>query len=265
VSRRETRVRVSVLLSICAIAAAMLALPTVAAAGVDSRGNCIGLDCAGTSGAPDVPEARRAVPAVADVDELLGRESGFYDIPAPLYQGDIQPRAVVYYSDAGELGSMPASVRGLRAVRDVENAARPKLNSEPVVVVGPGAMLLGNRKATSARRGKARAAHGDDIEGCPTMYFCVWAEEGFGGPWDPLYGPTYVSDGWWNWGSWFNNTAESMVNHRDNGDSLLANGANGTGARYCARQHSEDSTFSNNSFMNVASSFALLGSGVDRC
>jgi hypothetical protein len=55
-----------------------------------------------------------------------------------------------------------------------------------------------------------------------------------------------------------------MVNRRD-GDSLLADGSLGAGDRYCAREQSWDSTFSNNFFTNKATSFALLGSGINRC
>ena len=83
--------------------------------------------------------------------------------------------------------------------------------------------------------------------------------------WD---GPTYFGTGWWNIGagSGLNNNAESMVNHRDNGDSLMADLYNGDGTRYCAQQHSEDGTFSNNPIgNNQASSVALLGSGDNRC
>lgn len=56
-----------------------------------------------------------------------------------------------------------------------------------------------------------------------------------------------------------------MTNHRD-GDSLFADFTNGDGTRYCARQQSEDSTFSNNPIgNNHITSFALLGSTPDRC
>jgi hypothetical protein len=59
--------------------------------------------------------------------------------------------------------------------------------------------------------------------------------------------------------------ANSMLNIRD-GDSLLADGANGDGTRYCAREQSEDTTFSNNPIGNNAvSSWALLGSDINRC
>jgi hypothetical protein len=77
-------------------------------------------------------------------------------------------------------------------------------------------------------------------------------------------GPTYVGTGWHNFPSLYNDVANSQVNRRD-GDSLLASGTYGAGERYCARQQSYDSTFSNNFGNNVATSWALLGSGIDRC
>jgi hypothetical protein len=79
-------------------------------------------------------------------------------------------------------------------------------------------------------------------------------------------GATYAGTGWWNYGSFFSyNFGASMGNIRD-GDSLLADGFDGNGVRYCAQQQSEDSTFSNNTIGNDhASSLALLGSTPDRC
>lgn len=94
----------------------------------------------------------------------------------------------------------------------------------------------------------------------------MYANENYSGLFWEWYGPTYYGTGWWNISttSWWNNQAEAMVNHRD-GDTLMANLHNGDGARYCARQQSEDASFSNNNFNNQASSVALLGSTPDRC
>lgn len=223
--------------------------------------------CAGLSGGTEVPEARGGAAAAAGVYELFALgQSGFYDIPAPYYQGDVQPRAVVYVSSVGQLDRMPASVRGLIAVRELEQAARWELDRKSVVVIGPGALAVGDGKAAAARRVKAHAAHPEPWEGCQNQNFCLYANEGPGYPRLQLAGPSHVGNGWYNLSplGW-NNDAEAMVNHRDNGDSLLADGANGAGGRYCAQQHSLDSTFSNNGFMNVASSFALLPSTIDRC
>jgi hypothetical protein len=79
-------------------------------------------------------------------------------------------------------------------------------------------------------------------------------------------GPSKVGTGWHNFtGSGYNNQVNSQVNRRD-GDSLLADGWDGTGTRYCAQQQSQDSTLSNNALGNDhTSSWALLGSADSRC
>jgi hypothetical protein len=230
------------------------------------------LDCAGPASPGYVPEAHGAAPAVTGLDELKAQtESGFYEIPAPIYQGDVQPRAVVYFSKPGQLGRMPASVRSLTAVSDFETSAGSKVNTAALVVidrglfyVSPGGSVAAGRSRPDVRRPEARAAH--SWHGCPDLYFCLYGTPGWGGGVLPWHGPTYYGTGWWNLGggSW-NNIADSMVNHRD-GDTLLADLHNGDGTRYCARQQSEDSTFGDNDIgNNQVSSVALLGSTPDRC
>lgn len=266
---RRTRARGRVSLCLCVAAAALFALPPIASAGVDSRGNCLGLDCSVLPGGGSVPEARSGAPAVDGVDQLrVGRESGFYTVPAPIYQGDIAPQAVVYLSKPGQLERMPASVRQLPVVRNLDLNRAPELKTSTIVIIGPGALRVYGDDVAAARQGKkqARAAHGASWAGCQDQNFCVYTSEGMGGVRDDIYGPTYYGTGWWNWGSGtLNNNGESMVNHRDNGDSLMADLTWGDGARYCAHEHTDDTTFSNNFGNNVNSSFALLGSDVNRC
>jgi hypothetical protein len=245
-------------------AAVILALPTAADAGVDSAGPlCAGLDCGSPTSRDYVSEAHGAAPAAAGIDQLKAeRESGFYEIPAPIYQGDVQPQAVVYLSTAGQFGRMPASVRNLTVVRDFEMADGSEVKTATLVVIDGGILYVMSAEPVGAARGlaptqrrsKAQAAHAEPWHACSDKYFCLYPYEDWGG-------------GWWNLtGGSFNNWPDSMVNHRDNGDSLLADGSNGAGTRYCARQHSEDSTFSGNPLgNNQASSYALLGSNVDRC
>lgn len=114
-SRRASALIVSCVLAVTAV----VALPAVATAGEGSGGSrCVGLECAGALSPDYVPEAHGAVPVVSSIEQLSSqRESGFYDVPAPVYQGDVQPRAVVYLSKPGQLGKMPASVRDLAAMK----------------------------------------------------------------------------------------------------------------------------------------------------
>lgn len=174
---------------------------------------------------------------------------------------------------------MPASVRNLTVVRDFELSLNSEVvNTATLVVIDRGARLVipagdvvtarrpGANKTAARRRMRPRVAyHPEPWHGCGNLYFCVYTGGDYGGIRTELYGPSYYGRGWFNFGSSSNNTHDSMVNHRD-GDSLLADGYNGGGTRYCARQQSEDSTFSNNPLgNNQASSFALLGSTPDRC
>jgi hypothetical protein len=177
---------------------------------------------------------------------------------------DSQPRAVVYLSTPGQLGRMPASVRRLRVVRDLQLALGSEFGAATLVVIENGIMrIVPSRASASRRRMKARTAHA--WHGCPDLYFCLWENASWSGGWWPWYGPEYYGTGWWNYRNGFNNVADSMVNHRD-GDTLLADLYDGDGTRYCARQQSEDSTFGNNPIgNNEVSSVALLGSSPDRC
>jgi hypothetical protein len=112
--------RARVLLCGWMVAAALVTLPVAAeAAGEPATPRCVGLACDGP-GSPDyIPEAHGGVPLAADVNDLTARSnSGFFEIPAPVYQGDVQPPAVVYLSKPGQFRRMPASVRDLRVVSD---------------------------------------------------------------------------------------------------------------------------------------------------
>jgi hypothetical protein len=252
-------------LALVAAAIALIALPATAAAS-----DCIGLDC-GTPTSPDfVPEAQGPAPAAASVDELMAQsDSGFYEVPALVWrQGEVQPRTVVYLSKPGQFGRMPGSVRNLRLVTHFALRRGSELDSATLVVVDRGILLIvGPHARVAARRRKqARAAQSalDAWADCPDKTFCLWSQDDWEeAEWD-IDGPTYVGTGWHNLSSLFNNVANSMVNHRD-GDSLLATGTGGDGARYCARENTWDSTFSNNFGNNTASSWALLGSAIDRC
>jgi hypothetical protein len=246
-------------------AAAILALPTLAVADVDPAGPlCLGLDCGSPVSRDYVPEAHGAAPAVAGLDELkVQRESGFYEIPAPVWQGAVQPHRVVYLSKPGQIERMPASVRNLRVVSDFELILGAGLNAATLVVIDHGVMrVIPGGPAAAGRRRKAQAAHTEPWRGCSDRYFCLYGTPGWGGGIDPWCGPCYYGTGWINFSPDF---GSSMVNHRD-GDSLIADGYDGSGARYCARQQSEDSTFEGNAIGNDrANSVALLGSNIDRC
>ncbi len=259
------RKRVRVLLGMSAAIAAITGLPAVAQAGTtQSDLLCIGLQCADLTGLDVVPEAQRPAPAAAGLSQLKDQsQSGFYEIPAPVYQGAIQPRSVVYLVKPGRLDEAPGSVRGLTVVRDLELSLGSRLDSATLVVIDSGMarVIPAEWAGAAAQRPKARTAS-EPIHGCPQRYFCLFGAEGFGGYMDPWHGPTYAGAGWVNNGT---NFGSSMVNYRD-GDTLLADGQNGNGTRYCAQQQSEDSTFSNNPIGNSsASSVALLGSSPDRC
>jgi hypothetical protein len=199
------------------------------------------------------------------------RQSGFYEIPAPIWQGS-QSSAVVYLSNPGQLGRMPASVRNLRLVSEfIERNAGPVTNTATLVVVDRGVLgvVPSGAMATSRRRSLARAAKTSDQAWsfCGDRNFCLSWETDWNGFTYVLDGPTFTGTGWHNLtGSGYNNTAASMVNRRV-GDSLLADLYDGGGVRYCAREQSYDSTFSNNAPFanNLASSWAMLGSADNRC
>jgi hypothetical protein len=254
-----------VLLFMVAAITAISALPA-AAAGAPP---CVGLNCASPTSPDYVPEAHGPARAVAGLEEVKAeRESGFYNIPAPIYQGDVQPRAVVYLSLPGQIERMPASVRNLAIVRD-ELSRGTQVKAATLVVIDRGVLLVGPtgaRVAARPRRPKAKAAQwpADQWNACGDMAFCLWDGNLGTGFMLKIPGPQYVGTGWWNFGSSVNNWANSMVNRRD-GDSLLATGTGGDGGRYCAQQQSFDASFDNNIGNNTASSFALLGSNIDRC
>lgn len=228
--------------------------------------DCIGLDCSPPPSATYIPEAHGTVPSLASIDELMAqRESGFYRIPAIVFQGDVASQTVVYLSRPGTFDQVPRSMRSLPAVADFERMAG-STSTTTLIVIDRGISLgvPAGRAAVAAHgsRPKARAA---SWHGCLPRYFCLWGAEGFGGGWLIFYGPDYYGRGWLNLTGTYRNFGSSMVNYRD-GDTLLADWWDGNSTRYCAQQQSEDSTFSNNPIGNGnTSSVALLGSTPDRC
>jgi hypothetical protein len=257
----ETRARV--LLWILGAVAA-LALPATA-----SASDCLSLDC-GTPASPGyVPEAHGGAPVVAGLDELKAQtESGFYEVPAQVSGGVVYPRSVVYLSKPGQFERMPASVRNLPQVTHFAVTRGSELSTATLVVIHPGILLIitSDTRAATRRGSRAKAAQlpGDAWNDCPDRNFCLWSQDDWEEAQFNIHGPMWVGTGWHNFPSTYNDVANSQVNRRD-GDSLLALGTYGAGPRYCAQQQSLDSTFSNNFGNNVATSWALLGSGTNRC
>jgi hypothetical protein len=260
----------SVRLMLCAGSViAMMTMPALASAEPAQMGRCVGLTCGSPGDSAYVLEAHGLVPALSGLDQAAAQtQSGFYDIPAPVYQGDVPPRVVVYLAAPGQSEDMPASVRELPAVTDLELGAGWDRSGAALVVIDRGLRYVAPAQtATASRRGpRARAADGVPIHGCQDRYFCQYGAQDFLGGVLTWYGPTWYGTGWHNLNSTWNNITSSMVNHRDNGDSLMADGFEGGGTRYCAQQHSEDSRLENNAIGdNAASSIALLPSTDDRC
>lgn len=248
---------------------AMLVMSPVASADIAQVGRCVGLTCGSPGDSAYVPEAHGLVPALSGLDQVAAqKQSGFYDIPAPVYDGSVQPRVVVYLAASGQSEDMPASVGELPAVTDLQLGAEWDRSGATLVVIDRGLRYVAPAQtATASRRGpRARAANGVPIHGCQDRYFCQYGAQDFLGGILTWYGPTWYGTGWHNLGGEWNNITSSMVNHRDNGDSLMADGFEGGGTRYCGQQHSEDSRLENNPIGdNAASSVALLPSTDDRC
>lgn len=265
----STRQHLVRLMLCVASAIAVLAMPQVASADTAQVGRCVGLTCGGPGNSSYVPEAHGLVPALSGLDEVAAQsQSGFYDIPAPVYDGDVPPRVVVYLAAPGHSEDMPASVRELPAASDLDLGAGWDRSGATLVVIDRGLRYVAPAQtATASRRGpRARVANGVPIHGCQDRYFCQYGAQDFFGGILTWYGPTWYGTGWHNLGGEWNNITSSMVNHRDNGDSLMADGFEGNGTRYCAQQHSEDSRLENNPIGdNAASSIALLPSTDDRC
>jgi hypothetical protein len=262
-SRRTTR-RALLLLAACASLAVFTS--AAVAAPSSSQDLCVGLECDLPASGTYVPEAQGAVPEVSGLDELLAQtRSGFYAMPAPVYRGDVRPRAVVYLTKAGDLMQMPASVRNLPAVQSLLQADGSGIDATTFVVVDHGIRLVIPTEpgaATSRSVGHRPRARAATLPFCEPRFFCLYQAESYLGEYYAFYGPIYAGAGWINLGT---NFGKSQINARD-GDSLLADHSLGEGTRYCAQQQSEDSTFSNNPIGNGnASSVALLGSTPDRC
>jgi len=223
-----------------------------------STDSCVGLECNPPSSGSYVPEAQSPVRAVADLADLQSQnESGFYEMP-PLV-GEGQSRSVVYLMKAGQFDRMPESVRNLTAV---QRFLTGKTDNMSLVVIDSGIWMVLPSKpvAGTARRPVAKTAQINPD--CPERTFCLFDLELTWPPSINFDGPTFTGAGWINLNQ---NYGASMVNDRG-GDSLLADGANGGGTRYCAIEWSEDLTFSNNPIgLWHASSVALLGSAINRC
>lgn len=252
-------------LLVCLTAAvvSIVVLPTAATAALSDP--CVGLECETPSSPFYVPEAQGTLPFVESDRELEEQpRSGFYEMPALVYQGHARPQAVVYLAKAGELDQMPSSVRNLRVVQDLSRGSSADLNNTTFVVVDKGIAYMLDDEGSADAEGDAPLA--DPYGPCGLVianrYFCLYENTNYGGRAWPWYGPNYVGNGWYNLGT---NFGSSHANARG-GDTLLADHGLGTGTRYCAQQNSLDATFANNPIGNGnASSIALLPSSIDRC
>lgn len=249
----RSRARLRYAVATAALAASLAATTPASAATIGP--GCVGLHCA----ASNVPEAQAFARSLDRNDRLTSvAESGFYEVPALVYQGEKPARMVVYVSRRGELDRMPDSIRNLPAISALGRAM--ELNAVTLVVLDRGIIQIArDERAMTSRRARARAAL--TIE-CAPRFFCLWPRVNYGGQIRAWYGPTYYGRGWISWTSGW---GSSQRNGRA-GDTLLARGAAGTGIRYCAPQHSADKTFADDAIGNErAKSVALLGSTPDRC
>jgi hypothetical protein len=257
---------------IATLAVTITMSPAVAAATelpppLESTDLCVGLECNLPASSSYVAEAQSKsnITSVAGLEELLAQEqSGFYRIPALVYRGDVQPQQVVYLAKPGQLGQAPPSVTNLSGVQSVSTSSAVRAGTANVVVIDHGISYVApGAAAKAAKRPRAKMA-ADPYLVCPERSFCVFdrPNTNFESTFVNLPGPTYAGTGWHNFGT---NFGAAQVNNRP-ADSLLADHGAGTGTRYCAVQWSYDDNFSNNPIGNhTASSFALLGGGVDRC
>jgi hypothetical protein len=260
------KVPARVLICMVVLVAASMALATTATAAATESAQeaassdlCVGLECDVPASGSYVSEAQGDVPTVAGLDELTAqKDSGFYELPALVYRGDVQPHAVVYLSKPSEFDRMPMSVRSLDAVQDYAPSAGS--SADTLVVIDHGiSMVIPAERAVVAARPRARAA---GLEDCDPRHFCIYDGEDFLGLYFEADGPNYTGTGWHNFGT---NVGGSMANYRD-GDSLLADHSLGEGTRYCAQQQSVDADFDNNAIgSHNASSWALLTGSDDRC
>lgn len=154
---------------------------------------------------------------------------------------------------------------------DVVSDQPGEFETSPVIVVDNGLLHIPGTRAAAARnksgksRPKARAAHPEPWHGCQEGYFCIYLHAAFDPPYDPWHGPTYTGAGWQDLRVMWTDSVISIVNHRPNADSLMANGWAGNSFRYCAQQHSEVAELINNGFNDAANSIALLQLADDRC
>lgn len=228
--------------------------------------HCAGLQCGTMVTGAFVPEAHGELPAVVSVEELLQQpNSGFYKMPALIYQGDMRPRVVVYLARAGQHDRMPWSVRQLAAIQNLVRADALGADSDETFVVADRGLLwfFADDQITPRTADDHVVIAGT---GCNVIVinrvFCLWEDPNLRGDVSTWDGPTYFGTGWWNLGTSF---GSSQINARG-GDTLLADHGLGSGTRYCARQDWSDDTFADNAIGNGnASSVALLSSRIDRC
>lgn len=204
-----------------------------------SAGQCLGLDCPGTTQA--FSAAQGPVTAVAKPQDLeKQRTSGFFDFGS---NGPTRQRAIAYVVAPGEWGLAPDEIKQLPAADTVPASERAKntivfygprtLVSVPPVVMGSAAKKRDKKKSV-----KARAAAFSD---CPSNYFCLFDStngNGARGQW--------ASVGVWQNLSAFGwqGRARSMRNRR-NAWSLLERVS---GGRYCAVPNSQDGSLANNGY-----------------
>ena len=265
--KRLSCARTYLLVCMMAAAAAIMALPAAGTAGTEgapapeSRDFCVGLECDPPGSRSRVPEALEDVPAMSGLEELKAqKDSGFYEVPAPMWSGEVQPRSVVYLAKAGHLDRMPESVRDLAIVRDLVQTPGFSWEANDVLIVDQGILgVIPAERAAVAARPRARVA---SLGECSDRYFCIWDLEDYIGLLWKISGADWTGTGWHNM---YGNMGASMANYRE-GDSLLADGSAGGGTRYCAIENSVDSSFDNNAIGNYnASSWALLRRTDNRC
>jgi peptidase inhibitor family I36 len=215
--------------------------------------SCVGLNCAEPGSNSYVPEARRPVTSVSGPRQLAQQTTAaFYDYGLGTMIGN---RAVAFVVPHGQFDRMPASVRALPLVRQIE-AETDFFKTSTVVVFGPHvfewtpvesrATAARKQRVKRNRRIRARAAVGNPP--CPDNTFCLYDQDNLE-PGGAAWGSNYTGAGWQalsNFG--WNDRANSVANRRDR-DSLLNKNYPATGGSndgYCSDSHSSDWDLTNN-------------------
>jgi hypothetical protein len=244
------------------IAALVMLMPGAASAKERERkdpnvATCLGLTCSEPGSAYDVPEARGWVPSVRGPRQLARQTTaGFYEYGQGTTVGK---RAVAYVVPYGQSESMPASIRSLPEVVELEASGEIQLGT--TVIFGPDASLF-LPDPSSAGPPNGRLARRDiDAYNCTSQHLCLYKCTNWylGGPCGRVqFGAFYAGQGWFNLGdfSWNDNT-QSVRNRRDN-DSLLAEHNGGNGTQWCGQSHSNDTSLADEPIGGyTASSFRL--------